>query len=97
MCAVAAGECGRAGFPAVQNAERHGVVRGYREQLQRDEAESSLLSERPFVERQRFSGDRVNVAWLDGHVSSQGGQEMAQSPSHLRSVLTSAGTPISYY
>ncbi|PVY40348.1 prepilin-type N-terminal cleavage/methylation domain-containing protein [Victivallis vadensis] len=41
--------------------------------------------------------NRANVAWLDGHVSSQGGLEMAQSPSHLRSVLTSAGTPISYY
>lgn len=41
--------------------------------------------------------NRVNVAWLDGHVSNQGGQDLAQSPSNLRSILTSAGTPISYY
>ena len=41
--------------------------------------------------------NRANVAWLDGHVSSQNGQELAASPSNLRSVLTSIGTPISYY
>ena len=41
--------------------------------------------------------NRTNVAWLDGHASSQSGEELAASPSNLRSVLTSIGTPISYY
>ncbi len=42
-------------------------------------------------------GDRVNVAWLDGHVSNQGGRELTESASNIRSVLGVDGTAISYY